>query len=50
MTVILGDNIILDNVKGEIQSFRSGERLFLKEVKNPQRFGVPVMTAQFSTR
>jgi len=42
MTVILGDNIILDNVKGEIQSFRSGARLFLKEVKNPQRFGVPV--------
>ena len=42
MTVILGDNIILDNVDGDIRLFKSGARLLLKQVGNPQRFGVPV--------
>ncbi len=42
MTVILGDNIILDNVKPDISSFRNGAKIFLKSVENPQRFGVPV--------
>jgi glucose-1-phosphate thymidylyltransferase len=42
MAVILGDNIILDNVSPDISSFRKGAKIFLKSVENPQRFGVPV--------
>jgi glucose-1-phosphate thymidylyltransferase len=42
MAVILGDNIILDNVSADISSFRKGAKIFLKSVENPQRFGVPV--------
>lgn len=41
MTVILGDNIILDDIAVEIGNFKSGARVFLKEVQDPQRFGVP---------
>ena len=41
MTVILGDNIILDDLASEIRNFKSGARVFLKEVSDPQRFGVP---------
>ena len=41
MTVILGDNIILDDISEHVNTFTSGARIFLKEVKDPQRFGVP---------
>ena len=41
MTVILGDNIILDDISEHVKTFKSGARIFLKEVKDPQRFGVP---------
>lgn len=41
MTVILGDNIILDDISDAVYNFSSGARIFLKEVKDPQRFGVP---------
>ena len=40
VTVILGDNIFEDNVKEAVQSFDAGARIFLKEVKDAQRFGV----------
>ena len=40
VAVILGDNIFEDNLKKEIQNFKEGAKVFLKEVKNPQRFGV----------
>lgn len=42
--VILGDNIIEDDISPYVQSFvkqKSGARLLLKEVHDPQRFGVP---------
>lgn len=42
MTVILGDNIILDDISESIKSFSSGAKIFLKEVSDPKRFGVPV--------
>lgn len=42
MIVILGDNIITDDLSDEIESFSTGSKIFLKEVANPQRFGVPV--------
>jgi glucose-1-phosphate thymidylyltransferase len=40
VTVILGDNIFEDSVKDAVQSFTSGARIFLKEVKGAGRFGV----------
>lgn len=40
ITVILGDNIFEDPVKNAVQSFKSGARIFLKEVKDAERFGV----------
>jgi glucose-1-phosphate thymidylyltransferase len=42
--VILGDNIIEKNILGPVQAFekqRSGAKILLKEVPDPQRFGVP---------
>jgi glucose-1-phosphate thymidylyltransferase len=44
--VMLGDNIIEGNVVAAAQSFRQqqqGAKILLKEVKDPQRFGVPVL-------
>lgn len=44
--VILGDNIIEGNVLAAARSFREqrkGAKIILKEVKEPQRFGVPVL-------
>ncbi|MBI4401104.1 MAG: NTP transferase domain-containing protein [Nitrospirae bacterium] len=44
--VVLGDNIIERNIVRAAQAFRkqkSGAKILLKEVKNPQRFGVPVL-------
>lgn len=43
VTVILGDNIIEDNITGNVEAFEaqeSGAKLFLKEVQDPERFGV----------
>lgn len=46
VTVILGDNIILDDVSSYVSSFRGGARIFLKEVDSPERFGVPVFVSK----
>lgn len=40
VTLILGDNIYEDNFSEAIQSFKSGGRVFAKEVPDPERFGV----------
>jgi glucose-1-phosphate thymidylyltransferase len=40
VTVILGDNIFQDNVRDEVWSFKSGAKIFLKEVPDSNRFGV----------
>jgi len=40
VAVILGDNIFQDNVKADVESFKGGAKIFLKEVKDAQRFGV----------
>lgn len=40
LTVILGDNIFEDSIRGAVESFTSGARVFLKEVTDAQRFGV----------
>jgi glucose-1-phosphate thymidylyltransferase len=44
--VILGDNIIERNIKKPVEAFEaqaSGAKIILKEVPDPQRFGVPVL-------
>lgn len=44
--VILGDNIIERNIVHSAEAFRQqriGAKILLKEVKDPQRFGVPVL-------
>jgi glucose-1-phosphate thymidylyltransferase len=45
IAVVLGDNIIEGNIKAAADAFRKqtdGARILLKEVPDPQRFGVPV--------
>ncbi len=47
--VMLGDNIIEGNIVGAARAFRQqqkGAKILLKEVKDPQRFGVPVLEGQ----
>jgi len=44
--VVLGDNIIEKNINHAVESYRkqaSGAKILLKEVPDPQRFGVPVI-------
>ncbi|MBN1471834.1 MAG: NTP transferase domain-containing protein [Syntrophaceae bacterium] len=44
IVVVLGDNIIEKNIKAAVEKFRKqkeGARILLKEVPDPQRFGVP---------
>lgn len=43
VVVILGDNILEDNIKEDVENFKNGAKIFLKEVPDPQRFGVPVL-------
>ena len=40
VTLILGDNIFEDDFSKDIQSFDSGAKIFVKEVSDPERFGV----------
>lgn len=40
VALILGDNIFEDNFSEDIRSFKSGARVFAKEVPDPERFGV----------
>ncbi|MEX2526838.1 MAG: sugar phosphate nucleotidyltransferase [Gemmatimonadota bacterium] len=43
VAVVLGDNIFQDPIRPEVQAFRelgSGARILLKEVSDPERFGV----------
>jgi glucose-1-phosphate thymidylyltransferase len=49
IVVVLGDNIIERNIRGPVESFRAqkeGARILLKEVSDPQRFGVPVFAGE----
>ena len=42
IAVILGDNCTDANISKEIRGFKEGALVFLKEVPDPKRFGVPV--------
>jgi len=49
IVVVLGDNIIERNIRSSVESFRQqreGARILLKEVSDPQRFGVPVFEGE----
>jgi glucose-1-phosphate thymidylyltransferase len=46
ITVILGDNIIEGSIRKAVQDFerqKEGAKIFLKEVSDPERFGVAVL-------
>lgn len=46
IVVILGDNIVEENIGPHVRAFaeqHSGARILLKEVPDPERFGVPVL-------
>lgn len=46
IVVILGDNIIDENIKPFVNEFaeqKNGAKILLKEVSHPQRFGVPAL-------
>jgi len=38
--VLLGDNIFEETFKSEVENFKSGAKVFLKEVDDPHRFGI----------
>jgi glucose-1-phosphate thymidylyltransferase len=49
LCVILGDNIIEKNIRQAVAAYEAqarGARILLKEVPDPQRFGVPVMEGE----
>ncbi len=49
LVVVLGDNIIENNIRSAVEAFRlqkEGARILLKEVPDPQRFGVPVFEGE----
>jgi glucose-1-phosphate thymidylyltransferase len=39
----LGDNIIEDDISKEIKDFKGGAKVFLKQVKDPERFGIATL-------
>ena len=43
IAVILGDNCTDADIRKDVESFTEGAMVFLKEVPDPQRFGVPIM-------
>jgi len=46
LTVILGDNTTDADIGEAVRSFKKGAIIFLKEVPDPQRFGVPVFDSK----
>lgn len=41
LLVVLGDNIVVDDLSETVKSFKKGCTIFLKETPTPERFGVP---------
>ncbi len=46
ITVILGDNVTDADISKSVMSFKSGCTVFLKKVKDPNRYGVPVLKSK----
>ncbi len=47
VTMILGDNIFIDDLSKDINSFTKGARVFARKVNDPERFGVVEFDSQF---
>lgn len=47
VAMILGDNIFIDDLRESIQSFTRGARIFAREVRDPERFGVVAFDSGF---
>lgn len=45
VVMILGDNIFEDDFSEDIKNFKSGAKIFAKEVPDPERFGVVKLSA-----
>ncbi len=50
IAVILGDNTTDADISGAVQGFREGAMVFLREVPDPKRFGVPAFDPYDSRR
>lgn len=46
IAVILGDNCTDANISKPVREFKDGAMVFLKEVSDPERFGVPVINSR----
>jgi glucose-1-phosphate thymidylyltransferase len=46
VTLILGDNLFVDDMSEAIKSFKNGARIFAKPVPDPERFGVVEIDSQ----
>lgn len=46
LTVILGDNCTDTDISKDVKNFQSGAKVFLKEVPDPKRFGVPIFDSK----
>lgn len=45
--MVLGDNVFWDDLSKDIKNFKDGAMIFLKEVKDPERFGVAEVDNNF---
>jgi len=50
IAVILGDNTTDADISKEVQHFKDGALIYLKQVPDPQRFGVPVFDRHDSSK
>ncbi|MFA5247810.1 MAG: sugar phosphate nucleotidyltransferase [Patescibacteria group bacterium] len=46
VAMILGDNIFEDDFSEELKNFKSGGKIFLKKVSDPERFGVAELNSR----
>lgn len=44
LMVMLGDNIVFDDLNPDVNAFKGGCKIFIKRVDDPERFGVPVFS------
>ena len=40
VVILLGDNYVEDDLSGEVKNFDGGAKIFLKETKHPEKFGI----------
>lgn len=46
--MILGDNIIFDDLTSQVKNFQKGATIFVKEVSDPHRFGIAEVDEHFN--